>query len=130
MGDYAMTVEVHPGYLHATARGERTAANARRFLEEAYRACVRLQHDALLVEVRFDGPGLPPGSVFSVINDRAMDGARLRRIAYVEPNLRDAGQASFAELVAVNRGVNVRLFGDVDAAREWLNAGSPHGRGP
>lgn len=129
MADYAMTVEENPGYVHAMATGERTAANARRFLEEAYQACVRLGRDALLVEVRFDGPSLPLGSIFAVIKDRAMDGASLRRIAYVEPNLRDAEQASFAELVALNRGVNVRLFADIAAARAWLS-GEPPDRRP
>jgi len=116
-----MTLEENPGYLHATAVGPRTAANALRFLEEAYQACVRLRQDALLIEVRFTGPSLSLGSLFAVISDRAMDGASLRRIAYVEPDLRDRAQADFAELVAVNRGVNVRQFPDVDAAREWLS---------
>jgi len=123
MVEYAMTLEENPGYLHATATGERTAANALRFLREAYQACVRLHHDALLIEIRFTGASLSLGSLFGVINDRAMDGASLRRIAYVEPELRDRSHADFAELVAVNRGVNVRLFPDVDAAREWLSEG-------
>jgi len=125
MPDYALTLEEAPGYLHAVASGERTAANARRFLEDSYRACVRLGHDALLLEVRFSGPSLPLGSIFAVIKDRAMDGASLRRIAYVEANLRDGEQPKFAELVALNRGVNVRLFARLDAAREWLSAEAP-----
>ncbi len=128
MPDYALTLEEAPGYLHAVATGERTAANARRFLEEAYRACVGLGQDALLIEVRFSGPALPLGSIFSVIKDRATDGARLRRIAYVEAGLQDDEQAKFAELVAMNRGVNVRLFADLDAAREWLTAEPPRRR--
>jgi hypothetical protein len=128
MVDYAMTLEENPGYVHATAIGERTAANALRFLEEAYQACVRLRKDALLIEVRFTGPSLSLGSIFAVIKERAPDGAALRRIAYVEPLLGDRGQASFAELVAVNRGVNAKLFSDVEAAREWLSEGLPDRR--
>lgn len=128
MADYVMTLEENAGYLHAMATGDRTAANALRFLEEAYAACLRMGYGSLLVEVRFTGPSLSLGSVFAVISDRAMDGAALRRIAYVEPLLEDPEAARFAELVAVNRGVNVRLFPDLDAARAWLGEELPDRR--
>lgn len=44
-------------------------------------------------------------------------------MAFVDGNPRhDAANMQFAENVAVNRGVNVRVFPDVAAAREWLAA--------
>jgi len=128
MADYAMTVEEHAGYLHATATGDRTAANALRFLEEAYQACVAMGRDSLLIEVRFTGPSLSIGSIFSVISNRSIDGAALRRIAYVEPLLENREAARFAELVAVNRGVNARLFPSVEAAGAWLSEELPDRR--
>ena len=50
--------------------------------------------------------------------------AKLRKIAYVDTSQRDPDKMKFAETVAQNRGVNVRLFRDGDAARQWLSEDS------
>lgn len=119
---YRLIVEEHPGYLHVTAVGERTAQNALRLLEDAYRACLERERSSLLLELCLSGPALDATSIFKVISQRAADGAKLRRIAYVDPLTKNAGDARFAETVAVNRGVNVRLFPDVTTAAQWLSA--------
>jgi hypothetical protein len=38
----------------------------------------------------------------------------------VQAEVDDAAMPHFAETLAVNRGVNVRLFQSVDAAEQWL----------
>ena len=120
---YQLTLEERPGYLRAKVVGERTRENALRFLEEAYSACVMSGHSALLLEMGFSGPSLDTMSVLEVISQRAPDGMKLRKIAYVEPSAADADPAMpyFAEQAAINRGVNVRLFQSVDAAAAWLS---------
>ena len=123
MEPYRLVIEPHAGFLHATVFGERSAESARRYLEEAYAACVEHACDALLLDVRFSGPSLGIGSIFGVISDRVLDGAALRRIAYVDNSGDDPERARFAEMVAMNRGVNVRLFRDAEAARAWLTQG-------
>ena len=70
--------------------------------------------------------GLSLGEVCSVINERSLDGSNLERIAYVDTNPdlpRD--MAEFAELVALNRGVNVRLFSTLSEAEQWLQSSEP-----
>jgi len=121
---YQMTVEQRPNYVHAKAVGERSADNALRFLREAYQACINAGRSDLLLEMDFSGPSLSPSSIFEVISDRAPDGLKLRRIAYVDTS-RDLSQAYFAETVAMNRGVNVRLFADVASATAWLSEQTP-----
>ena len=118
---YRVIFDEQPGYLHATAVGERTAQNVLRFLAEAYRGCVERDCSSLLLELRLSGPALDTTSIFNVISQRAADGAKLRRIAYVDPLTRNVAEARFAETVAVNRGVNVRLFPDVTTAAQWLS---------
>ena len=45
----------------------------------------------------------------------------IRYIAFVDTNPEhDFAAMEFAETVAVNRGVNVRVFRDVPSAREWI----------
>jgi hypothetical protein len=120
---YRLETHESEGYLHAKVSGPRTPENAQRFLKEAYEECVRTGQAALLLEMGLTGPPLDMASVFRVIANRAPDGAKLRRIAYVEPAPTDIPSALFAETVANNRGVNVRLFKDLDAAERWLKNG-------
>jgi hypothetical protein len=117
---YLLTTEVRHGYLCARVVGPRTAENAQRFLKEAYEECAKHGVAALLLEMGLTGAPLEMASVFRVIANRAPDGAKLKRIAYIEPSPADIPSALFAETVANNRGVNVRLFKDRDAADRWL----------
>jgi hypothetical protein len=117
---YQLTIEAHPTYLHARVSGERTPENALRFLKEVFEACVRTGHSSALLEMQFSGPSLATGDIFRVISQRSPEGAALRRIAYVEASMSDPAKARFAETVATNRAVNVRLFTDVVEAARWL----------
>ena len=121
MNRYELTVEVRPEYLHASVTGDRTADNVFRFLREAYEACVENEKSRLLLEIRLTGSRLGTLGIYRVIADRSADGAKLRRIAYVEDPLDHVEEARFAETVAVNRAVNVRLFTDVSEAARWLD---------
>ena len=122
---YRVTVEQYPTYLHIIGTGSNTAANARQFLFDAYRAAVERNCSSILVDMRFSGPSLDLGSIYSVIAERSGDGSNLDRIAYVEANPNHRFEAAeFAELVAQNRGVNVRLFQNVDDAARWLQDGA------
>jgi hypothetical protein len=116
---YQLTVEQRPGYVHARVEGERTPENALRFLKESYVACVNSGSSALLLEMNLSGAPLSTTHIFDVIADRAPEGSKLDRIAYVD-STRDLTEAYFAETVAMNRGVNVRLFPNVAAAAGWL----------
>jgi hypothetical protein len=121
-----LTIEVRPTYLHAKVAGDRTPANALRFLEEVFSACVRSGHSNALLEMQLSGPSLSTSEIFRVISQRSRDGAALRKIAYVEASMSEAAKARFAETVAINRAVNVRLFEDVAEAARWLGATETH----
>ena len=119
--DYHLTITERGSYLHAAVSGPNTRENALRFLKEAYEACVARGKTSVLLEMALTGPSLDTSSIFAVIAERSGDGAKLRRIAYVDlSEARDDGKARFAETVAVNRGVNVRFFRDVAEAQKWL----------
>lgn len=120
MIDYRLTLEERPGYLHAKVAGERTPGNAMRCLDEVYAACVRTGLANVLLEMAFTGPSLGAPGIIKVIEHASANGARLGRIAYVEASLDGLQRAKFAETVAVNRAVNVRLFEDAAQAAAWL----------
>ena len=118
---YQLTLEERPAYLYAKVVGPRTRENALRFLEETYSACVKSGRSAALLELQFSGPSLNTASIYDIITQRAADGRKLRKIAYVQSVIDDPAMPYFAETVAMNRGVNVRLFQNVAAADEWLS---------
>jgi hypothetical protein len=120
---YQLTVEQRRTYVHSKVVGERTAENALRFLRDSYAACMNCGNSAVLLEVHLTGPSLTTTSVFDVILSWVPDALKLNKIAYVEPSIDDATMPAFLETVAVNRGVNVRLFRDVASAASWLSEG-------
>jgi hypothetical protein len=119
--EYRSTLSGTPNYLRATVVGPRTPENARRFLKEVHDACVERGYTAVLLEMSFTGPSLDTATIFRVISQSSPDATKLRRIAYVEASVADPSKPVFAESVAVNRGVNVRLFPDATAAARWLD---------
>jgi len=118
---YRLTIEVHATYLHAKAEGPRTPENALRALKDINKACVESGRRDVLVEMSLEGPGFEAGTIYNLIEKRAPEGVKLGRIAYVE-NAPAATKTAFVENLAVNRGVNLKLFADVDSARRWLVA--------
>jgi len=120
MPAYEFIVEERPGYLYAIARGDRTEENTLRALIDVGEACRRLNRQDVLLEMALLGPSLDMTSILKVISERSAMGARLRKVAYFETAPGKPGRAGFAETVAINRGVNVRLFTERDAAIRWL----------
>jgi hypothetical protein len=117
---YQFTVEQRQTYAHTKVVGKRTRENTLRFLRDSCVACVSGGRNAVLLEMHFSGPSLTTASAFEVISSQVSDAVKLRKIAYVEGSVDDAAMPAFAVNVAVNRGVNVRLFRDVASAANWL----------
>ena len=117
---YRLSLHSHPKYLHASVTGTHTPENVARFLREVHEACMAQGLGCVLVEVNFTGPSLATGSIYDVVSRQAPQAKVLRRVAYVDATPRQHEKKKFAETVALNRGVNVRLFTEVAEARRWL----------
>jgi len=117
-------IEEKPGYLHVRVTGENTAENASAYLRAVREACRERKFAAVLIEEHLEGPGLGEADIFTVVSRAAPETVPLiRRIAYVDTNpAHDAKRMAFAENVAVNRGVNVRVFPALDEAEAWIAA--------
>jgi hypothetical protein len=122
---YRLTIEPHETYVQARLDGVRTPENLLRYLREAYLACLQHGKRDLLLEINLVNADLDSSSIYRVVVQRAADGAKLGRIAYVETGVTSLAKARFAETVAVNRAVNVRLFPTLREARAWLESESP-----
>jgi hypothetical protein len=122
---YHLVLVEHPAYLQATVTGAHSAENALRFLTESFAASAKTGHTALLLEFNLSGSSLDSTSIFDVVSKRTGPALKMRKIAYYDNSERDLAKVKFAETVARNRGVNVRLFQDLDAAKDWLEKGAP-----
>ena len=122
MPEYRLTLQPRGAYMHARGEGERTPENMLRYFTEVHEACMKAGFMRVLLEMNLAGPSMETGAIFGVISERSPYGARFRRIAYVESSAMTPDRAQFAETVAQNRGVNVRLFPDVASAARWLES--------
>jgi hypothetical protein len=117
---YKLTLDPKPAYLHAIVTGVNSKVVVTRYLEDIRRECAARGCFRVLIEEHLEGPRLQTMDVFQI----AADGSRsalgvFHAMAYVDVNA-DGGLMKFAETVAVNRGIPVRLFSSVADAEKWL----------
>ena len=119
---YVLSVENKGAYLHITVTGANTPENVANYLSEVRNKCEEHQCSNVLIEENLRGPSLNTVTIYNIVTEA---GDRVwpvvRRIAYVDVNQEHNREAMrFAETVAVNRAVNVRLFSSVLDAQKWL----------
>ena len=116
---YALTITGEPGYLHAVVTGMNSKENVIYYLKDLQRECVTRGCFRVLIEERLEGPRLRTLDVYQIasMSDRAR--AIVREIAYVDIHA-DGDLMKFAETIAVNRGMPIRIFSNVDDAKTWL----------
>jgi len=124
---YIIAFEETPEYLHARVTGERTPKNLLRYLEDSLAATVASGRSMVLLEMHFTGPSLSSSALVNAISLVVPDAMKLKKVALVEAAGGDPAM-SFAETVALNRGVNAKLFHSVGEAAQWL-AATPADRG-
>jgi len=117
---YQLQITEKPNYLHAIVTGPNTRENVNGYLMELLRACEERQCFNVLIEERLTGRRLETWDVYQIASDSSAHARGFfRAIAYVDVNA--AGDLmKFAETVANNRGVPMRLFSSVTEAEAWL----------
>jgi hypothetical protein len=125
-----MQLDVEAGYLRFTVVGEYTIARARGILDRVLDALGEHRADRALVDGRqlTGTPGTMERFEFGEYSAAAIAAFTRRhadalapRIAYVlQGAMLDPGR--LAETVAVNRGVDCRMFDEPDVALAWLRA--------
>jgi hypothetical protein len=116
-------------YLHVRVTGDNTPEDVAGYLEQVRCVCGEYGYSRVLIEENLTGPGFTTVDVYDVVS-AASEGVApaLRHIAFVDTNpAHDFTQMEFAETVAVNRGLNVKVFHDVPSATAWIrHCGNTH----
>ena len=119
--EYSFTYIERPDYLHIKVTGTNTAPTIQRYLREIHEICVKMNCSRILIEENLAGPSMDIVDIFwQVVKGSEMVGP-IRCIAFVDVNPdHDSSRMKFAETVAVNRGINMRVFATVAEAEKWL----------
>lgn len=117
---YVLTITEKPQYFHATVSGQNTRVNVERYLEDVLRESIARNASRLLIEERLEGPRIGMADVFEIASERS-DAARghFTKIAYIDVNAK-GDLMKFAETVAMNRGLPIKVFSTVTDAENWL----------
>ncbi len=114
----------HPGYLHATVTGKNTKGNIIRYLSEIHEECIKRGFGAILVEENLVGSRLGAFDLYDVVRQGSkVVHPMLKFIAFADVSPQNDLEAmKFAQTIAVNRLVNIRVFQTVEEAASWLKS--------
>jgi hypothetical protein len=117
---YQLKIGQKPGYLHFTVTGRNSPDVVKSYMQEVIQEVTARRCPRVLIEENLEGPRLGTMEVFTMVTA----GARryhgvLEALAFVDLNA-EGGVMRFAEDVAVNRGIPVRVFRNVEGAEKWL----------
>ena len=122
---YQIEFEQCDGFIHARVTGENSISNVQAYLYDIVQVSRERDCYRFLIEEQLQGPRLDVDQIFSIASEGAMGGLGMfHAIAFVDPKMGE--MAYFAETVAMNRGMPVRVFQDVEEAKAWL-AGQAEG---
>jgi hypothetical protein len=117
---YKLTFSEKHNYLHAKVTGQNSIGNVKRYLEAVVQKCKDTKCSRLLIEEQLEGSRLDTLNVFEIAVEGSIRVRGLfRAIAYVDVNAKGE-LMQFAETVAVNRALPVRVFQTVAEAEQWL----------
>lgn len=121
---YQLKIEQKPEYLHFTVTGRNSPDTVARYMEQVMQEVTARRCPRALIEENLDGPRLGTIEVFNLVTagSKRYHGM-LEALAFVDLNA-EGDVMRFAEDVAVNRGIPVRVFRTVDGAQKWLLAHS------
>lgn len=121
---YRLKFEARPQYLFARVEAETDSYEiSRTYWEEIAHECKVSNWKKLLVEESIPD-GFSVAEAFQLASELPQMGLFGVKIAFVDLYADEQAEVNrFSELVAVNRGINTKVFESVAAAEQWLLSG-------
>lgn len=121
--DYILATEAHVTHLFAYVSGIRTRESVTGATIEVFDSALAHRTSRVLVDVRAFEGRLNVLDIYVLVTElfQGLRGKGIKKAAIVD-RPQSAAREWFLETVAVNRGFNLRIFAEVEEAREWLLA--------
>jgi len=117
---FSLDIQRKRDYLHVIVLGINSLENVETYLKKVVEECVTRRCHNVLIEERLEGPRLGLADIAEVAAKSSNDAVgRINALAYVDVNAEDDSM-EFAELVARNRSMPVRVFRSVSEAEAWI----------
>lgn len=117
---YQIEFEKAPNHIVATITGINSREVVMQYMKEIRAECKRRDCFSVLIDERLEGPRLGVMDVFSLVSEGSMKAlGEFEAIAYVDERMGEL--AEFAETVAVNRGMPIAMFDNVEDANRWIS---------
>lgn len=117
---YSLTFEDRPGYLYAYVEGvEDSYRISNAYWREISGEIAARRIGKVLIDENITGNGTI-ADAFQFASEIPNMGFGRTRIAFVDRHLEQDDVNRFGELVALNRGVNCKVFNAIDEAVVWL----------
>lgn len=120
---YRLTFEHRPEYLYVYVEGQEDSYEiSRAYWQEIAGECKDKKYKrALVVEDIVESGTI--AEAYQLCSEFPQMGYIGIKVAFVDRYSEQSEENQFGELVAVNRGINVKTFNDVEDAEKWLLAG-------
>lgn len=120
---YRLTFEHRPSYLYAYVEGDEDSyeISAMYWRETASECKTHKYTKVLIVEDIVENGTM--AEAYQLSSDLPQMGYLGIKVAFVDKYLEQQELNQFGELTAVNRGINGKVFNDIDEAEKWLLAG-------
>ena len=118
---FKLNVERRDDYLHFTVTGINARETVSNYMKEVIAACEKHDCYRVLIHEKLTGPRLEAMDVFNLASEGAMRLlGRFEAVAYVDEEMGAMGD--FAESVAVNRGMPIAFFSNIEDAERWIKS--------
>lgn len=118
---YKHSVENRGDYLYIEVTGENSRETVMNYMQDVLTAAEKHDCFRVLINERLTGARLEAMDVYNLASEGAMRLlGRFEAIAYVDEEMGDMGD--FVESVAVNRGMPLAFFSNVEDARVWIQS--------
>jgi hypothetical protein len=119
---YTVVFENYPSYLYALVHGEQYGYDVLSgFLREIAEECKRRGFVQVLIEENISATASRE-DVFRIASELPDLGFSDIRMAYIDRFLEQKELNEFGQDVAVDHGVDVQIFRDLESANEWLSS--------
>ena len=121
---YRLTFEHRPEYLYAYVEGDEDSYEiSATYWREIAEECRANKYTRVLIVEDIVESGTM-ADAYQLSSELPQMGYMGIKVAFVDKYIEQQDLNQFGELVAVNRGINGKIFNDVDEAEKWLLVGN------